>query len=213
MLIYLTSISLPRLGKFVTLHKHKSERRLRWTEADRIDYLGFRDRVEQLYESGPAGLILPRPLLEAVYDESLSAQRALNRILPYHLVCDSESVSGAYMPGQSTGDFEVLRLAGTADEPFGIRHVVIAKGASHLHLKEGVLATAAQTRGEPFSEEELATIDGRSDPALVMAVSNSAEEAAEEGTAKIVAVPAEVDVSLSRNARGEFVREIARVWA
>ena len=76
------------------------------------------------------------------------------------------------------------------------------KAAEKLALDTGLITA-----------EELATIEGRSAPELVRAVSDANEEAAESGVAKIVAIPAEAKVSLARNAKGEFVREVARTWA
>lgn len=203
MLLYLTALSLPKRGTYIALHRHRSEQRMRWTETDRANYLDFLSRVEQLYRDGPAGLQMPRPLLEAVYDSSLTAQQATNRILPYYLACPKGSVDRSFLLAPPKGDLEVLGLAGTTEEPHGLRFVVIAKGADRLKLKPSYLEKA----------DLLDSIEGRSSLDLVRLVAEADEEPAESGTAKIVAVPAEVNVQLSRNARGEFVKEVSRVWS
>ncbi len=212
-MLYLTALSLPRRGAYISLHTHKSPARLHWAAADRDNYLDFLVRMEKLYSNGPAGLGLPRPLLEAVYDSSLTPLQATNRIIPLYMTCPPGSVDRSFLLSPPPSEVEILGVAGTLGEPHGLRLAVIAKGADHLRLKKEVLDRANSLRGTPFSAEELTTIEGRSAPELVRAVSDADEEAAEAGAAKIVAIPAEVKVALARNAKGEFVREVARTWA
>lgn len=212
-MLYLTALSLPRRRTYIILHRHKSQFRMGWTDADRTNYLDFLRRIEQLYTSGPAGLSFPRQLLEAVYDKSLSATQATNRVLPYYLACPKELVDRSFLLTAPPSEVDDLGLAGTASEAHGLRFVVIGKGTDKLQLSEETVQRATDLRGAPFTRDELSTIQGRSDLALVRAVSESDKEVAITGSAKIVAVPAEADVVLSRNASGEFVREVARVWA
>ncbi|MBU0563309.1 MAG: hypothetical protein KJ890_07285 [Gammaproteobacteria bacterium] len=212
-MLYLTALSLPRRGTYIALHTHKSPARLHWAGADRDNYLDFLTRIEKLYSNGPAGLGLPRPLLEAVYDSSLTPLQATNRILPLYLTCPPGSVDRSYLLSPAPSDVEILGIAGGPGEPHGLRLAVIAKGADRLQLKRSVLDRAADIRGSEFSTEELSTIEGRSAQEIVRAVSEADDEAAELGAAKIVAIPAEAKVVLARNAKGEFVREVARTWA
>lgn len=205
MLLYLTALSLPKPGTFIALHRHKSEVRMRWTEADRVNYLDFLARVEQLYRKGPAGLNLPRPLLDAVYDSELTASMATNRILPYYLACSKGSLDRSFLISPERHDIEMIRLAGTEDEPNGLRFVVIGRNCDQLKLKPQIIAAAGSAPGD--------TLESRSNHALVKAVSEAQDEPACEGCAKIVAVPAEANVTLARDKRGEFVREVARIWA
>jgi len=211
-MLYLTALSLPRRGTYIALHTHKSPARLHWAGADRDNYLDFLARIEKLYSNGPAGLGLPRPLLEAVYDSSLTPLQATNRIIPLYLTCPPGSVDRSYLLSPPPSEVEILGIAGGPEEPHGLRLAVIVKDADHLRLKQEVLDKAGDLRGTPFTAEELATIEGRSAPELVRVVSDANEEAAESGVAKIVAIPAEAKVALARNAKGEFVREVARTW-
>lgn len=213
MKFHIVALSLPRDDVYMTIHKHEKPEHCVWKESDRVAFEHFRNIVHQLYEQGPSGLPINRIALEALYKEGLTAQEAVNRVIPYYITCMSLNQRRIEFPQTRINEVEIVGPAGTEQEEHGCRLVAIAKGAERLRLKPWVLDKVSEMRETPFTEEEAQTLEGRSDRTLIRVVSRSEEPCTEEGTLKIVSIPKEVSVRLSRTARGEFVSEIPRVWS
>lgn len=212
MIFHMVALSLPVDGFYLPLHKHESAHLCRWTESDRSDYARVVSQIEALYTSGPGSLVA-REDLEALYDESLSPQDASRRVLPYYITCFSSNKKRIKYPHIKRNDVEIVAPAGRLDEEFGLRLAVIGKGCPELKLTPWVYEEVTRRKGTPFTEEEAKTLEGRSDRDLVEVVATALEPSTLQGFAKIVAVPAEANVRLSRTHRGEFISEIPKVWA
>lgn len=211
---FIVGISLPREGYFAAIRKHTSQARLVWTEKDRESYFTFRTHLEQLYNQPSAGALnFRRSDYHALYNEQLDAQTALNRVLPFFVTGYADSHDAIQLPSWTHNSAEILAPCGRTDVAFGVRHVVIGKGVGRLEFQPWVLQAVSERRGSDFTAEEAATLEGRSDPHLIDVVAFADKPVATEGVARIVALPAETNVRLSRNHRGEFVSEIPRIWS
>ncbi|MDG9928771.1 MULTISPECIES: hypothetical protein [unclassified Pseudomonas] len=213
MIFHMVALSLPVDGYYFTLHKHLTAAGCSWTEADREAYPKMLEHIESLYTTGPAAARFRRDDLEALYDPNLTPQEALRKVLPHYITCTSANKKRITFPHRDRNCVEVLGPAGRPDEPFGLRLAVIAKGCGKLDLMPWVLEEAGRQRGTPFTEDEIQTLEGRSDRTLVEVISKAQEPITAEGFAKIVAVPAEASVRLTRTHRGEFISEVPRVWS
>ena len=213
MQFFVLALSLPRKGHFFTLHKHESRSALTWTPKDRDAYLNFVQGIEMLYQNdAPTNEKLNLRELHLMYVEGLDSTQAVNRVLPYFLTCNSSNRKRINTPNVTDNDVEIISLAGTADTLAGLRYCVIAKGAANLNLLPWVYEEVSARRGSEFTSEEAATLEGRSDPILVQVISQADRPVTSEGFAKIVTPPADANVRLTRNHRGEFISEIARSW-
>ncbi len=201
---HMVAVSLPRKGHYLCLHKHKRAEQCRWTEADRETFIRIREQIQALYETGPISTGFNRSEVEMLYDNSLTSLQAVNRILPYYL--------GATLPNQKCADYieakesdiEIIGPAGTEGESSGIRLVTVSKGAQLLEIAAEVLEAA----GAP----DLSTLEGRSSRKLAEVVAWSEHPVTLSGKAKVLAVPAELHVKVSRAGRSEFVTEIPKIW-
>jgi len=211
--LYMAAVSLPKRGRYLPLHKHHLQTQMTWTARDREDYFALLETVETLYKKGPAGLGIPRPLLEALWVEDLTVTEATNRILPYFLQCDSHRHNKVAPLHAKRDRVEVLGMAGLPPDQNGLRFAVIGKGVERLALLPWVLEAVTKDTQEEFTADDLDTLEGRSNPSLVRIISLAEKPVTSQGFAKIVAVPAEAIVNLSRTHKGEFIREVPRVWA
>lgn len=213
MIFHMVALSLPVDGFFLPLHKHGSAELCKWTAQDRDDYIRVVEQVEAMYTAGPGEAMVSRDDLEALYNPKLSPQDAARRILPYYITCYSTNKKRIKYPHIDRNDVQILAPAGREDEEFGLRLAVIGKHCARLELLPWVFEEVSNARGTQFTEEEAQTLEGRSDRFLVQAVAQADRPVTSEGTAKIVAVPAEINVRLTRTHRGEFISEVPRVWA
>jgi hypothetical protein len=210
---YIVAFSLPRAGYYMTIHKHETPDLCKWTADDRDTFTRIRDQVERLYTQGPAGLPMNRMELDILYVPGIEPAEAVKRILPYYLKCYSANKRRIVYPHKDVNEIEVLGPAGTEEEDFGLRLAVIGKGVHTLHFQPWVLQQVSELRGTPFTAAESQTLEGRSDRTLVEVVARATQPVADEGFAKIVAIPKECSVRLSRRGYGEFISEIPKVWA
>lgn len=212
MIFHMVALSLPVRGYYLPLHKHESANLCTWTQQDREDYFRALEQIEALYTAGPSAIATTEDR-SALYDPELSPQDAIRRVLPYYITCFSSNKKRIKYPQLQRNDVTVLGPAGREDEDFGLRLAVIGKGCARLELLPWVYEEVSRVRGTPFTEEEAQTLEGRSDRNLVQVVSQADQPITSEGFAKIVAIPIEAAVRLSRTHRGEFISEIPRVWA
>lgn len=213
MIFHMVALSLPVEGYYLPLHKHESAHLCKWTAQDREDFTRIVSQIEALYEAGPGKAVVNREDLEALYDETLTPQEASRRVLPYYITCSSSNKKRIRFPHRTRNDVTIVGPAATPEEGNGLRLAVIGKGCAKLSLLPWVLDEVSRLSGTLYTEEIAQTLEGRSDRNLVDVVANSRQPVTAEGFAKIVAVPAEVQVRLSRTHRGEFISEIPRVWA
>lgn len=209
---YIVALSLPRDGYFMTIHKHATPDICKWTASDRDTFLRIREQIQKLYESGPADIAINRTELEVLYVQGMLPQEAACRVLPYYIKCYSANKRRIVYPHISTNEVEILGPAGTENEEFGLRLAVIGKGVQTLHLQPWVLQKVSELRGAPFSEAEAQTLEGRCDRTLVEVVARATQPVTKQGTAKIVVVPREYSVRLTRNHADEFISEIPLTW-
>lgn len=213
MIFHMVALSLPVEGFYLPLHKHGSEQICKWTAQDRDDYVRVVTQIESLYAAGPETALVGRDDLEALYDPSLSPQDAARRVLPYYITCFSSNKKRIKYPHKTRNDVVVIDHAGRQDEESGLRLAVLGKGCAKLQLQSWVFEEVSIVRGTQFTEEESQTLEGRSDRTLVQVVAQATKPVTTEGTAKVVAIPAEANVRLTRTHRGEFISEIPRVWS
>ena len=213
MLFHMVALSLPVEGYYLPLHKHESAQMCRWTLQDREAFSRVVEQIEALYTSGPTTSLSTREDIEAIYDETLTPQEAARRILPFYITCTSTNKKRIRYPHRTRNDVEVVAPAGTLDEEHGLRLAVIGKGCATLNLLPWVLEEVSKIKGQAFTEEEAQTLEGRSDRTLVEVIARATQPVTAEGFAKIVAIPREAQVRLSRTHRGEFISEIPKVWA
>ena len=196
---HMVVLSMPRKGLYLILHKHEKQNLCKWSATDAEETLRVRSQIESLYRAGPLSSHFSRPEVDLLYDPALTADQAVSRVLPYFMEATPPPTRAVYYLDAKLADAEVIGTAGDED----LRFMVIAKGVGSLSIRPDILEAA----GSP----DLKTLEGRSSRALAELVAWH-ESPCLQGSAKVLAVPADRRVVISRDADGELVREVPEVW-
>jgi len=173
-------------GHYLALHLHRYIDRVAWTPADTEAFLRLQDMPERLLMN------------EAGVDEWVALARTtpvLIRLWTHRIVKNVTLIGPGYSP-------DVISRLGESQ----IRRALIAKGVDTLQLTPEAAAHAG-------CSETLKTLDQRGDLDVIDKLAWYEGKVTTEGSWKVVSFPANLDVRLSRNANGEFIREVPRVWA
>lgn len=204
MLYHMIVLSLPRKNLYLCLHKHEKADRCSWTKADRDTLFRVREQILALYQQGPVASRLSRAEVDLLHDSALTPLQAYNRVLPYYATADLANEKNTnYIDGEAS-DLEVIGPAGTSDDPAGVLLIPIAKGARDLQLSAGALYSA----GNP----DISTTEGRAERRLSEVIAWWEGPCTLAGEVKILAIPSERAVQLSRTRAGEAVAEVPEMW-
>lgn len=196
---HMVALSMPVNGIYLVLHKHGKPHLCKWASSDLAATLRVREQIASLYAAGPLSSQFSRPEVDLLYDPALTADQAVSRVMPYFIEATPPPTREVYYFDAKVSDAEVIGPAGEEDLLF----ITIAKGAKTLSLKPDVL--------EAVGRLNLDTIEGRSSRRLAELVAWHAEPCL-QGVAKVVAVPANRNVKISHDSKGEFVTEVPEVW-
>lgn len=202
---HMVALSLPRKGYYLCLHKHGRSELCQWTSLDRDALMRFRAQLEALYTAGPVATPFSRPEVELLYDQNLTPDQAVSRVLPYYMEATPTNQKRAYYISAKEADATVTGPAGTEVEKFGVRIVTVVKNASRFSPSDELRKAVGNL--------DLSGLEGRSSRLLAEAAAWTSGPAVTEGNTKNLVVPAERHTMLSRMGRDEVVTEIPEVWA
>lgn len=202
---HMVVLSMPRKGIYLCLHKHGRPELCKWTAEDRDSFMRVRDQIQALYEAGPVGTVFSRPEVELLHVPGLTPAQAVARVLPYYAEATPPNQKRVYYIDAKESDVEIIGDAGTEGEANGVRTMIISKGSQNLNLIPPVLDAA----GNP----DISTVEGRASRRLAEIVGWHEGPCTTEGNAKLVVIPGDRKVRVSRTHQGEFVTEIPEVWA
>lgn len=182
--LYTILVKVPGESSVFILHNSHAEETTKWNPEVRDRFLLLRD---------------------AMLRESADPNLASLGILPYYarVAHPTGRIKTLYHP--RPGDITILRPAGTPEEPGGLRLCLIHKEPGHPRWKNDFWIETDYTR------KQLDSIEIRSNREFLRQVAERKEPPADN--LKVVAVPGDADVRLTKNSQGEYISENPRTWA
>lgn len=187
--VYMTVASLPSEGIYYVLEKFIKPEKQGWSRVARQEYCSVLEQIA----SG------------AVQFDGISPYLASTRVLPYFMEMSHPTgklkrvIDVAHVHGVITGP------AGTDPGPDAVRLCVIGKEGGKVKWTPELMAKL------PGGFTDIDTLDARSSRDFLEAVASCERPAM--GEIKLVAVPLDEHVRLTRNLRGEYVTQVPKVWA
>lgn len=197
------SVSLPTSGYFITISPIFYSGKREWGKEELEAFLSLRERVQSVYglKNGHPDKVPP------LYVEGISADQAISRMMPMKLKIMHEDISPGSILGKSDHGIEILGHTAGKRSSAGIRLTLISKEKGVLEPTEELSDIISPIlNGLCFNN-----LDVRSNREIIAAASRLVRPF--KGLFRLVAVPVDRKVRLTRNSQGEYVSEIPEIWA
>lgn len=145
-------------------------------------------------------------LIALVEKESEDPNLSLTKVLPYYAQIEHPTGRLSTLYTEVRHEVTILGPAGREDEPHGLRIVVIHKAPGRPYWRDSFVTACSDLKLGNWN-----SLEARSNREFLRRIAERDAPAAKN--LKFVAVPADKKVRLTMNKTGEYVQEVAKVWA
>lgn len=182
--LYTIIATLPDPDKVIVLLSREKESKCKWSEKVRDYYMD---------------------VVKMVREGSSDPDSATLKVLPYYAKIRHNTGRIKTLHDRSSG-VTILGPAGTPEEPFGLRITLIHKASGDIQWKNSF-----KTANSGCGYGDYNSLEVRSDRDFLRKVSEYPTPVAKD--VKLVMVPGNENVRLTRNKSGEYVTQVAKVWS
>lgn len=201
--VYTLAVSLPTPGFYLSVQNSFAERNREWGEAELEKFLSLRESVAETYalKDGHPDKVPP------LYVSGVSVDQAVARMIPLALDVSYSHKRPGNLISEKGYHLNVVGHVAGRKEKGGVLLTLISKEPGTLQPTPEL-----QTLIEPILRgRDFNTLEMRSSRAIIAAASSL--DRPFEGAFRLVAVPANRTVRLTRNSQGEYITEVPEVWA
>lgn len=203
MKIHTIAVSLPQPGYYIHIARLMNPALRVWGRDQLNTFLALRESVANIYmqKDGHPDKIAP------LYIEGISADQAVSRMIPVALDVNYSHKKPGTIVNRVDHDLEVIGHIGGKRDKDGIRLTLISKEPGTLEPTPEL-----QELIEPIlNGRDFHTLEARSNRDVIAAAATLDHPF--RGAFRLVAVPLDRKVRLTRNSQGEYVTEVPEVWA
>lgn len=181
--------TLPNPDEVIVLLNSETPEKCAWSEKVRDEYLKVRELA-----------------MESAKDSGLDPNYLSVKILPFYarIIHPTGRIRTLFRPSRT--NMKITDPAGNPGEPGGLNLVLIHKAPGETDWRDSFVTSCS---GKGFGDFD--SLETRSNRRFIQTVAEFEKPAA--SNLKLVAVPGDENIRLTRNKFGEYVTQVAKVWS